>query len=429
MNRRLTALFAAAEALLVLGVGLVIPLAITTVLWATHFGFAPEWVVFWRAAADIWLLGHGVDVTFILDPALAAAVGYPGSGDPVTVTVAILGFALLTFALAIRVGRRATEAGHPLLGGIVSVAVFGVASIGVVLLSLHPDARASIVQAAILPTLVFAGGLVFGMLTARDARGRRVVALPMLADRVPPAVAAGAGVAVRVGLGATALVLAAAAALTAFALAFGYAQLISLYETLQSGAFGGAVLTIAQLAMLPVLVVWAASWIIGPGFALGVGSSVSPFTTAIGPIPPIPVFGALPASTPPGAFLALLIPVIAGFAVGTFAARRIAAVGGDFGGDLVGRDRLGAGRLGSGGLAVSALVGAIIAGVVLGVLSVAASGSAGPGRLGTVGPDPVAVGVWAAVEIGVAAVVAVLVAQRGPRVGFGSPAARSATGS
>ena len=75
MNRRLTALFAAAEALLVLGVGLAIPLAITTVLWATHFGFAPEWTVFWRAAADVWLLGHGVDVTFTLDPVLAALVG------------------------------------------------------------------------------------------------------------------------------------------------------------------------------------------------------------------------------------------------------------------------------------------------------------------------------------------------------------------
>ena len=102
MNRRLTALFAAAEALLVLGVGLAIPLAITTVLWATHFGFAPEWTVFWRAAADVWLLGHGVDVTFTLDPVLAALVGYPGAELPVTITVAILGFALLTFAMAIR---------------------------------------------------------------------------------------------------------------------------------------------------------------------------------------------------------------------------------------------------------------------------------------------------------------------------------------
>lgn len=419
MNRRLTALFAGAEALLVLGVGLVIPLAVTTVLWATHFGFAPEWVVFWRAAADIWLLGHGVDVTFILDPALAAAVGYPGSGDPVTVTIAILGFALLTFALAIRAGRRATEAGHPLLGAAVSIAVFGAASVAVVLLSLHPQARASIVQTAILPTLVFAAGLAYGMFTARDARGRRVIALPALADRVPPTVAAGAGVAIRIGLGGAALVLTAAALLTAFALAIGYAQLISLYETLQSGVFGGAVLTLAQLAMLPVLVVWAASWIVGPGFAVGVGSTLSPFATAIGPIPPIPVLGALPASTPPAAFLALLVPVVAGFAVGTFAARRAqGATGGRLGLGAAGRldrDPVGGGLLGTGGLAISAVIGGLVAGLVLGVLAAAASGSAGPGRLSVIGPDPIAVGVWAAVEIGVAAVVAVLVAGRGSR--------------
>ena len=394
MNRRLTALFAAAEALLVLGVGLVIPLAVTTVLWATHFGFAPEWVVFWRAAADIWLLGHGVDVTFILDPALAAAVGYPGAGDPVTITIAILGFALLTFGLTIRAGRRATEAGHPLLGAIVSVAVFGAGSLGVVLLSLHPDARASIVQAAILPTLIFAAGLVFGMFTARDNRGRRVIALPELAERVPPMVAAGAGVALRVGLGAAALVLTAGAVLTAFALAIGYSQLISLYETLQSGVFGGAVLTLAQIAMLPILVVWAASWIIGPGFAVGIGSTVSPFATVIGPIPPIPVLGALPATTPPAAFLALLIPVVAGFVVGTMAARRAPA------------------GLGQTGIAVAAGVGGLLAGLVLGVLAAAASGSAGPGRLAVVGPDALAVGIWAAVEVGVAAVAAVLVARR-----------------
>ena len=422
MNRRLTALFAAAEALLVLGIGLAVPLAIATVLWATHFGFAPEWLVFWRASADIWLLGHGVDVTFVLDPVLAAAVGDPGAGEPVDVTIAILGFALLTFVLAIRAGRRATEVGHPLLGGVVSVVVFGVGSLAVVLLSLHPQARASIVQAAILPTLVFAGGLAFGMFTARDGRGRRVIALPALAERIPRSVAAGVGVAIRVGLGGAAAVLAAASVLTALALAVGYAALISLYEALQTGVLGGAVLTVAQLAMLPVLVVWAASWIVGPGFAVGAGSSVSPFTTVIGPIPPIPMLGALPTSTPPAAFLVLLIPVVAGFAVGTVAARWAQGGAGVRGGgrdrrpaarDLAARDLDGRGPLGVGALAASAAAGGLLAGLVLGVLAAAASGSAGPGRLAAVGPDPVTVGLWAAVEIGVAAVAAVVAAGRG----------------
>lgn len=390
MNRRLTLFFAAAEALIVLGVGLAIPLAITTLLWAAHFGFAPEWTVFWRAAADVWLLGHGVDVTFVLDPELAASLGLAGAAAPVTVTVAILGFALLTFALAIRAGRRSAESGHPLLAGVAVVVVFALGSLAVVLLSLHDHARASITQSAILPALVFGLGVAIGLVTARDRRDRPVAALRRLGERVPPGLAAGAGVTLRVGVGGAVGVLGLGAAATVLAVVLGYANLISLYEALQAGPLGGAVLTVVQLALLPVIVVWAAAWVLGPGFAVGVGSTVSPFATAVGPIPPIPILGALPASTPPAAFLALVLPVVLGFLLGTLAARRAPA------------------SLGLGWRALAGLAGGAVAGLVLGLLAAAASGSAGPGRLAVVGPDPLAVGIWAAVEIGVPAALALL---------------------
>ena len=62
MTRRLTLLFSAFEALLVVAIGVAIPLVPLTILWAAQFGFAPDWSIFWRGAADIWLIGHGVDV-------------------------------------------------------------------------------------------------------------------------------------------------------------------------------------------------------------------------------------------------------------------------------------------------------------------------------------------------------------------------------
>ena len=55
MNRTLSALFSALEAIIVAAVGLAIPLAPLTALWAVQYGFAPSWTGFWRLAAIWWL--------------------------------------------------------------------------------------------------------------------------------------------------------------------------------------------------------------------------------------------------------------------------------------------------------------------------------------------------------------------------------------
>jgi hypothetical protein len=89
MTRRLTLLFSTFEALLVVAIGVAIPLLPLTILWAAQFGFAPDWAIFWRGAADIWLIGHGVDVTFTLDPTTAASLGIAGAGLPVKITIAL----------------------------------------------------------------------------------------------------------------------------------------------------------------------------------------------------------------------------------------------------------------------------------------------------------------------------------------------------
>lgn len=391
MSRRITALFAAFEALLVAAIGIAIPLLPLTALWGFQYGLSIDWGVFWRAAADIWLLGHGVDVRLTLDPAISATLGLPGAEVPVQLTIALLGFGMLTLLLGVRAGRRIGETDDRLLAELVSLATFAGASFLITFSALHPLARPSLWQGTLLPTLVFAVGLAIGVrVEAADAGGR----LRARFDRLPAGAHSVIVTALRGGAGAAAAVVLAASVLATAAIVVSYARIITLYEGLHGGVLGGIAITLGQLALLPNLVIWTASWLVGPGFSIGAGSLVSPLGTQLGPIPAVPVLGALPNGDLAFGFVGLLVPVVAGFLVG-------AVLGPRSRGEL------------QGAAVVIAGVGAgVVGGVVLGLLAWASSGSAGPGRLATVGPDPWAVGGWAALEIGVACVFGLLASRR-----------------
>ncbi len=389
MTRRLTVLFAALEAVLAVAIGIAIPLVPLTIVWAAQFGFAPDWLIFWRGSVDVWLLGHGADVTFTVDPATAAALGVAGAEAPVVVTIALLGFALLTALLGVRAGTRIAESGHRRLGILSGLGVFAALSAAVTLSAVHPMARPSIWQGVLLPTLVFGVGLVLGMLRAdRDAevpqadRGRGAVARWVAG--LPIDTRAMGGAALRAGAAAVSLILVlSAVALTAL-LVVGYADIIRLYEALHTEVVGGIAVTALQLALLPDLVVWTASWFVGPGFAIGTGSQVSPLGTALGPLPALPVFGALPTGESALAFAGLLIPVVAGFFAGVAVRPALARA-------------LEGVRLPA--VLLVGLGGGVVGAVLLGLLAWASAGSAGPGRLVDVGPSPLAVAVVALIEL------------------------------
>lgn len=397
MTRRLTVLFAGLESLLVLAIGVAIPLVPLTIVWAVHLGFTPDWTVIWRAAVDVWLLGHGVDVTFRLDPLLAAALGMPGAGDPVKVTIALLGFALLTALLGVRAGGRIAEAGHRVLGGSAAIVVFAAASLGLTATALHDAARPSLWQGLTLPAAVFGAGVVIGVLRARRAGDRD--ALSRWLDDRSPDLRATAGAAVRAGIGAVAITVAVAAVLVAALFVVSFPDMIGLYETLHTEVVGGIALTAGQLSLLPNLVLWAVAWLVGPGFAIGVGSHVSPVGTALGPIPALPVFGALPTGDSPFGFAGVLVPVVAGFLAGVAVRPALARA---------------LGHLAPLSVLGVAVGGGVVGGGVLGLLAAASGGSAGPGRLVEVGPDPIAVGLIAAVEFTVAIGIGLAAASRLP---------------
>jgi hypothetical protein len=444
MNRPLTALFSALEALLVVGIGIGIPLVPLTVLWATQYGLQIDWVVFWRAAVDVWLLGNGADLRMTLDSATAASSGIPGAATPFLLSIAPLGFALLTLLFGVRAGRRIVETPHPRVGILAAIVAFGILSIAATLSALHPLARPSISQGSLLPTLVFAIGIGIGAAIdarrresreSRESRDTRNGWIAAQLARWPGELRAVVATSLRGGTAAVAAVTAVAGVLVALLLLGHYAQVITLYEGAHAGVLGGVTLTVGQLAFIPNLVIWAASWLIGPGFAIGTGSSVSALGTSLGPLPAIPILGVLPTGSIAFGFIGLLIPVVAGFLAGVVCRGRLLAVlelsgrvpssvgstKGAFGAGLSSADlsTIGGGDAANTGgafggfdrvrwLVVTGVGIGIVGGLLFVLLASASAGAAGPGRLVDVGPSPWLVGAFAALEIGVAAIVGLL---------------------
>ncbi|HEU0182703.1 MAG TPA: DUF6350 family protein, partial [Agromyces mariniharenae] len=320
MRRTTIALLAALEASVAALIGLGLVLVPLMLLWAVHFELAVDAGVFLRTSADVWLLGHGVDLVVQLDPVTAGRIPVPGAGDPFPITIALLGFALITVAFGRRIGRRSAAGGHSFSGGVAAVVVYVVAGAGLAVLAADDAARADVWQAAWLPAAIVALGVVIGAVgevlrtagTTDAATGlvRRALAA------VPAGLVAGGRAAVRIGAGAVFGVLGVSAVLVAVLIALDYATIAGLYQALGAGVDGGIALTVAELALLPNLVIWAAAWLLGPGFAIGTGTLVSPGGTLLGPVPGVPVLGALPTDVPGLGALWLIVPVLFGFVGG-----------------------------------------------------------------------------------------------------------------
>lgn len=417
MRRTTVALLAALEALVSALVGYGIALVPLMLLWGMHFQLGLGLDVVFRAAADVWLLGHGVDLTVQLDAVTAARTGVPGAEAAFPITIALLGFALLTLLVARRIGRRAVAAGAPVAGLVAAVVVSGAVGLVATLAARHPAAHASVWQGALLPAAITAAGVLIGLLSSEELRDRLLDRLPAT---VPDEWLELAGRAWRVGVGSAFAVLAVAGLVVAWAIVSSYATITGLHQVLGAGFDGGVAIFVAELALLPNLVLWGASWLLGPGFAIGTGTQVTPAGTLLGPVPGLPIAGALPSDGAPMSALWLLVPVLAAF-VGAYLVARIARQGADASASLgAGRDASsdhGAedGRYlepdpGSASAPwwhplVVGLAAGVLAGLVLGLGAWWSGGAIGPGRLADTGPNGWAVAGVAALTVAVGAVV------------------------
>jgi Family of unknown function (DUF6350) len=253
---------------------------------------------------------------------------------------------------------------------------------------LHPIGLQSVLGAAVLSSAC-------GTLGAAAYRHRGFTAGLLRALRTLPApVVRWSGPA----LAAIAVQLAAAAVVLAAMLGAGRGRVLALHRALDPGIAGGAVLTLGQALLLPNLVLWTAAVLAGPGFAIGSAGWVTLVSSKLGPLPAVPVLGALPASGAPprGVLVLLAVPVLAGAVSGALLLRM--RRGGDAGAFGTGWVRTGADVAGTAVLAAAGLAG----------LAWLSGGPAGPGLLAVTGPQPL----WTGLAFGgeVAAGVAIALA-------------------
>jgi hypothetical protein len=256
-----------------------------------------------RVGADAWLVGHGAQLTLS---------GVPLGIVPLTLTGLI---AMVLF----RSGRWAAATSQPadddrsvLLAATVLTGIYVVIAVVTCTLVAQDSASPSLGR-AILGALLLSG--VAGTLGLAAGTGR----LRAWVDLVPGWVRS-------VAYGACAgfaLLVAASAVLVVAALATGLNEAASVMTGLHLGAGDHVMYALATLAVAPNAVLFGCAYLLGPGFAVGTGTVVSPTLVALGPVPAFPLLAALPGDGPtPGWAVGLLaVPVLVG-ATGAVLAQR-----------------------------------------------------------------------------------------------------------
>ena len=144
--------------------------------------------------------------------------------------------------------------------------------------------------------------------------------------------------------------------------------------------------------LLPNATVFAGSYLLGPGFAVGAQTLVSPTVVVTGPLPAFPLLAALPDSGPTPAWTVWLVavPVVVAAYAAARAQRRRPTLRWDRG-------------------ALRGCAGGVAAGLVVAALAGLAGGVVGPGRMQEVGPPTADVLVHAVTSFGIGGLVGGLV--------------------
>ncbi|MGW0501299.1 cell division protein PerM [Micromonospora sp. NPDC003241] len=312
-----------------------------------------------RAGAAGWLLGHGVP--------LDTAAGPLGLAPLAVTVLAIWRLTRAGVHASRAVGARGSRSPGRTLAVAAAVGVgYGLIGLLAALLVGTGDTGVSWSRAAV--TLAVLGTLAAGLGAARTTELADV-----LAGQVPTPVREGA----RAGLVAALVLLGAGAAGAGLAVATGGGDAADLIGAYRTGVAGQAGITLVSLAYAPNATLWATSYLLGPGFAVGTDTAVRTSEVSVGALPALPLFAGLPSGPIDGlgSIVVLAMPVLVGMGAGWLLARRlIRSAGAD-------RAPLRWRRL----LVPAVLVGPV-AGALLGVLAEVSGGPLGAGRLAEVGP-------------------------------------------
>ncbi|MDQ1131256.1 DUF6350 family protein [Microbacterium sp. SORGH_AS_0888] len=372
MQRVLVLLLSALDAFVAVLVGIAAAFAPLMVLWFVVFG-AGDASALWQTTVAVWQLGHGVPLHITLPDAYLAANAIDPSLARFVLSLAPLGFAAASLLFGARSGARAARAGAWITGVLSGAVVFAAFAAVAAVTARSGLAAVYLWQAVAFPAAFYAAGLVLGAVPTAwregddgvlDAFRRRLGRVSDAWLSVPGLAVRGAAIAVTGVVGAGALV-------TAVALILRGGTIVALSQSANLDLWGVIAMGLAQVLYLPTLIVWAVSFLSGPGFAVGVGTSVTPAGTQLGVVPGVPLLGVLPDSTSPWLLVLALLPIAAGALAGWAVRSRLQ------------RDAEPAGPRAVIAVAIAALSAAVAA-----LLCLVASGSLGPDRLSQVGPEP-----------------------------------------
>ena len=345
--------------------------ALVATLWAALLSFAPVLALVAagvtgssatapdvaRLAGASWLLVHGVAVQTPAD----------------RLTLVPLALTLLVVWRSARAGihvsraigaHRARRVYRALGAGAAVAVIYAVLGAAVAVGCSTPDVTVSTGGAAL--TLAAVGGVPAMLGAVLHSRAGR-----MLLRGLPAVIGDG----LRAGVLAGALIVAVGAVAAGTALALHGGDAAEVLNGFHAGVGAQAGITLACLAYVPNAAIWAAAYLIGPGFAMGAGTTVSPGAVLLGPVPALPLLPALPNAPVSGFAPAMLgAPLLAALVAGWLLARR--------------RDTGWRGLLGAAALA------APVTGVLLTVAAGMSAGALGSGRLSVIGPQAWPVGAW-----------------------------------
>lgn len=319
-----------------------------------------------RVGADAWLLAHGAGLRL----------------DTATVTILPLGLTVVCGYVAYRVGVRAAQRSRvgsgsedlrPVLAAAaVQAAVYALVALVTAVLAVDPRAESSLTRALLGAFLL---SLLMGCLGLLVGSGQL---RPLLA-RAPETARTAVSGAVVIVL----LVFAAGCFLVFGALVTDFGTAATVLSRLHADGPGGLMYTLVGILFVPNAAVLGGTYLLGPGFAVGTGTVVSPTAVMLGPVPAFPLLAALPAdgATPTWTTALMGVPVLLA-AVGVVLAVRLVPVQ----------------RLDTG--AVRGLAAGVLAAVVFALVVLLAGGSAGPGRMADVGASSASVFLAALVSFG-----------------------------
>jgi hypothetical protein len=312
-----------------------------------------------RAGGTAWLMAHGSGVH---------VRGVPVTAIPLGLTLVC---AWVIWRFGLRVGE--SVAGHgpdadaladgqrdvtvPVAAGLFTAAYVIVA----VLVGVFSGTAAS--QPSLGPVVLWSlalAGLVGGAaITVGSGRGSVWLSLA-------PAAARGTAYTMAVML---VFFLAASAIAFTAALLLDFGTALNVLSRLHTDTGDAVLFVLLMVTVLPNAVLFAGAYLLGPGFAVGTGTLVSPSVVAIGPVPMFPLLAALPDNgpTPPWTPYLVVVPVLCAAAGAVWAGRRHPTTAWDQG-------------------ALRGSLAGVLTGVVFGLLAALSGGAVGPGRMADVGP-------------------------------------------